>query len=348
MTTLGLWDRLRHALGHYPSTAREWAVRVQSADVARHELLALDEWLKADPRNAEDYARVNKIAHLGLKLRDYPQERARLAGYAKLRSPSPLGEGRGEGRASGRRWRLVTAGAAAGVVVALAVLLASDLSALSGRYAAGRGEQRQVVLEDGSRIVVNTDSEVAVRFHEFERSVQLVRGEAFFEVAKDAARPFVVRTGSAEVRAVGTKFSVRRNDSDTEVVVTEGRVRVVREGKSDNQAPAASPIELVPGNLVHVSSTAPTAQIAVVDVARATAWTAGNVEFEEATLAEVIRDVNRYTTKEFVIADPSLAEIRVTGRFRVGDVESVKFALQNRFDIDAAEEKGLIRLSRSR
>src|SRR5260221_262688 len=253
MTTLGLWDRLRHALGHYPSTAREWAVRVQSADVARHELLALDEWLKADPRNAEDYARVNKIAHLGLKLRDYPQERARLTGYAKLRTEAGFDS---ERLRRGRRWRLVTAGAAAGVVVALAVLLASDLSALSGRYAAGRGEQRQVVLEDGSRIVVNTDSEVAVRFHEFERSVQLVRGEAFFEVAKDAARPFVVRTGRAEVRAVGTKFSVRRNDSDTEVVVTEGRVRVVREGKSDNQTPPASPIQLVPGNLVHVSATA--------------------------------------------------------------------------------------------
>ena len=346
MSTVGSWDRLRHALGHYPSPAREWAVRVQSADVARHELLALDEWLKADPRNAEDYARVNKIAHLGLKLRDYPQERARLTGYAKLRSPSPLGECRGDGRTWG--WGLLTAGAAAGVVVALAVLLASDLSALSGHYTSGRGEQRQVTLEDGSRIVVNTDSEVAVRFHDFERSVQLVRGEAFFEVAKDAARPFVVRTGSAEVRAVGTKFSVRQNASETEVVVTEGKVRVVREGKSATENIAAPPIELVPGNLARVSATEPTAQVAIVDVARATAWIAGNVEFEEATLAEVIRDVNRYTTREFVIADPSLAEIRLTGRFRVGDVESVKFALRDRFDITATEEDGRIRLYRSR
>lgn len=345
MSTLGIWDRLRHALGHYPNTAREWAVRVQSADVARHELLALDEWLKADPRNAEDYARVNKIAHLGLKLRDYPQERARLTGYAKLRNEADFGSARSR---RGRRWRLATAGAAAGVVLALAVLLAPDISTLSGHYAAGRGEQRQVTLEDGSRIVVNTDSEVAVRFHEFERSVQLVRGEAFFEVAKDAARPFVVRTGSAEVRAVGTKFSVRQNASETEVVVTEGKVRVVREGKSATENIAAPPIELVPGNLARVSATEPTAQVAMVDVARATAWTAGNVEFEEATLADVIRDVNRYTTREFVIADPSLAEIRLSGRFRVGDVESVKFALRDRFDISAAEEKGLIRLSRSR
>src|SRR5258707_15707396 len=118
MTTLGLWDRLRHALGHYPSTAREWAVRVQSADVARHELLALDEWLKADPRNAEDYAKVNKIAHLGLRLRDYPLERVRLKGYAKLRSHAIPANAAGISRGD---WglRLSTGGAALGIVAIL-------------------------------------------------------------------------------------------------------------------------------------------------------------------------------------------------------------------------------------
>ncbi len=345
MSTSSIWDRLRHALGHYPSTAREWAVRVQSRDVARHELLALDEWLKADPRHAEDYARVNKIAHLGLQLRDYPQERARLRGYAKLRN--------GAASVSTKvHWswgaRFAAGGAVAAVVAILVVLMVPDLTFSSNRYVAGRGEQRQVALADGSRMFVNTDSDVAVHFRENERSIELIRGEAFFEVAKDPARPFVVRAGIAEVRAVGTKFSVRRGATDTEVVVTEGRVQVLRDLGTGAADASPAPIELVPGNVVHVSAATPVAQVDVINVARATAWTAGSVEFEEEALADVIRDVNRYTSKEFVIADPALNEIRLTGRFRVGDMESVKFALKDRFDIAVVEDQSQIRLSRSR
>jgi transmembrane sensor len=113
-------------------------------------------------------------------------------------------------------------------------------------------------------------------------------------------------------------------------------------------AAISSPIELEPGNRALVGSAQSAPQVALVDSARANAWTTGNVEFDEATLEEVIRDVNRYTAKEFVIADPDLADIRLTGRFRLGDAESVKFALGHRFNIAATEDKDVIRLSRAR
>jgi transmembrane sensor len=345
MNATTIWTRLRHVLGSYPTTAREWAVRVQSSDVTRRELLALDSWLKADPRNAEAYARVNKISHLGLMLRDYPEERSRLRGYSKLReSVAPY---RPRNLA---QWHWATAGGAAafGAIAALSFLLAPAFFTSSIEYASGRGEQRQVALADGSRMLVNTESEVRVDFTGRERAIELARGEAFFEVAKDATRPFVVRTASAEVRAIGTKFTVRRLDSDTEVIVTEGRVQVRRDGKTTSSAAATQPVAVVPGHLARVGSTSQPVQVASIDAARATAWTVGNVEFEEATLAEVIRDVNRYAAREFLIDDPSLADIRLTGRFRLGDIESVKFALRDRFDIAATEDKGVIRLSRVR
>lgn len=352
MSALNFWDRLRHALGYYPSTARDWAVRVQSEDVTRQELLALDEWLKADPRNAEAYARVNKIAHLGLMLRDYPQERSRLNMYASP-SPSRMSEGgAGDIRRPlftfrGNLWggRLAATAASVAILLGVALLLVPDLSPWSNRYVAGKGEQRQVALADGSRMLVNTDSEVKVRYGDAERAIELVRGEAYFEVAKDSTRPFVVRTDGALVRAIGTKFTVRHVGSETEVVVTEGRVEVLRDSPTSPPS-ASSAISLQPGNRVLVSSSQPAAQVALVDTVRATAWTNGRVEFEEATLADVIRDVNRYTAREFVIADPALAEIRLTGRFRVGDVESVKFALRDRFGIVAVEEKDQIRLGK--
>src|SRR5690242_9655278 len=132
MSATTVWTRLRHALGSYPTTARDWAVRVQSSDVTRRELLALDEWLKADPKNAEAYARVNKISHLGLMLRDHPNERARLCGYAKLRAaesascPTPANMTRvTPAKVAAQlpaRWAL--AGAAAAIITAVALGLA--------------------------------------------------------------------------------------------------------------------------------------------------------------------------------------------------------------------------------
>ena len=352
MSTRGLWGRLRQALGHYPSTADEWAVRVQCPDVTRQEFVALDEWLKADPRNAEDYARVNKIAHLGLKLRDHPEARARLFDYP-VPQPAPAAAAKDWnspfvwGRGSWWGARTIAGIASACLVVFVAIALVPELSPFSPRYASGRGEQRQVTLPDGSRMTVNTDSEVRVSFDERERNLDLLRGEAYFEVTKDPARPFVVRAGLAHVRAVGTKFSVRRDVNATEVVVTEGKVQVVREGAASMVGPDSGPIVLTPGDSAKIVAAEPAVQVASIDVARATAWTAGNVEFDEATLADVIRDVNRYTSKEFVIDDPSLNEIRLSGRFRVGDIESVKSALKNRFEIVPFDDGNVIRLSRA-
>ncbi|MEJ1965673.1 MAG: FecR domain-containing protein [Gammaproteobacteria bacterium] len=342
MNTQSVWKQLRHVLGGYPSTAAEWAVRAQCPDVTRQELLVLDQWLKADPRNADAYAEVNKLGYLGRQLREHSEELLRLNGYQRQRAA----ERQNRGAAATHRSGLAVAVAGGGALLALSIL-AGLFWYWSGRYSVGHGEQQRVALSDGSNIVVNTDSEVKVRYDEHARTVALSRGEAFFEVAKDAARPFIVRTADLEVRAVGTKFSVRRTESDTQVVVTEGRVRISRPGRGQGQGGAVSnPVELAANGLVRVRRDVQIPPPVSVDAEAATRWTSGTVQFDDERLSTVLQEVNRYTAKPFVIADLALADIRLSGRFRVGDMESVKFALTNRFDIVAREDAEEIRLSR--
>lgn len=344
MSATTLWTRLRHALGAYPTNARDWTVRVMSSDVSRRELLALCEWLKADPRNAEAFARMNKVSHVGLMFRDHPEERSRVRAYAKLNVSEAVTRG------SQPQWRWALAGGAAlASFLGTAVFFLVPLFVNSPtEYVSGRGEQRQVALADGSRMIVNAVSRVSVHFNDRERAISLDHGEAFFDVAKEVSRPFIVRTRGAEVRAVGTKFSVRRINGETEVVVTHGIVQVVRGGSAGATAKHAVPVQVVPGHVARVAPTPETIQVAAIDPEQATAWTSGIVVFQEVTLAEAIRDLNRYAMKQFIIDDPALRGIRFSGRFHVGDVESVKFALSNRFQVIAVEDGSNIRLSRER
>jgi transmembrane sensor len=338
MSTRSFWNHLRHALGGYPTTAADWAVRVQSADVTRDELLVLDSWLKADPKNADAYARVAKVGHLAMRLREHREEVARLAGYQRLRVAERAQRASRQPRRS--IWSYVAA-ACLIVVLLVTFLLRSPPDNV---YVAKHGEQRNVTLADGSHMLVNTESEARVRFDRKVRVVELPRGEAFFEVTKIPSRPFIVRAGNIEVRAVGTKFSVRRDAREVRVVVTEGRVRVSRmEGSAGSQ-------DLSPGHALSVPAAGQTLvpeQLAV-NAERETAWASGTVEFENAPLAQVVRELNRYTTKPFVVADPALEEIHLSGRFKVGDMESVQFALKDRFGIEAVNGPQAVTLTGGR
>lgn len=314
-----------------PASAEQWAVRAQSADLSHAEQRAFDAWLKADPRNAEAYARCNKVGHLASRLGEHTDLLRSLPAYQALR--------RTRMRAPRSTSALVVVGAAcAGALAVLIVtLLPHMLDRGSDTIVTAHGEQRQVPLSDGSRVAVNTGSELTIAFSSRERRVELKHGEAFFEVSRDPGRPFVVKAGRSEVRVVGTKFGVRYNGDRTEVVVTEGKVKVI----ADTSAPAApgmtSPIELLPGNALEVDRESERVKVAVLDTERATSWRSGTIEFDESSLAEVIAEVNRYTTKQFVIEDERLKSIRLSGHFRIGDANSVKFALEEAFRIQAVE-----------
>jgi transmembrane sensor len=187
---------------------------------------------------------------------------------------------------------------------------------------------------------LNTDSKAQVGFSETERRIVLERGEAYFEVVRDARRPFIVAAGASEIRVTGTKFTVRRDADSTAVTVTEGSVLV---------APIAGkpPVKLQLGDKAILSESQPRpVKIAKVDPERANAWLDGYLDFDDAPLASVIAEVNRYAAKPIMLEDQSLAAVHLSARFRVGDVEALKFALKDRLGVQAVDDGGRVLLRR--
>ena len=209
-------------------------------------------------------------------------------------------------------------------------------------YSTPIGVTAAVPLSDGSKITLNTDSEIRVAVTETERRVNLEQGEAFFEVAKDPKRPFVVRAGNKIITAVGTQFSVRRDHDDVRVVVTEGKVRV--EHASGGSVPSA---QVSAGGVASTHH----AKVAVQERPLAEAqellsWRSGYVVFHENTLADVVAEFNRYNTRKFVIQDPDVAGITISGNFRSTNVDSFAQLLEDGFPVSVDRQGDRIVLTK--
>ncbi len=221
------------------------------------------------------------------------------------------------------------------------------------------GAFQKLDLPDGSVALLNTDSAIATTFTATERRVQIVRGEVFFTVTKDPARPFIVTAGPVAVRAVGTAFNVRQRAAAVEVLVTEGRVRVddSRAGHSllpAAAAPSAGPPLLVAGERAVVplapagSAPATVEPVAAAAAQRALAWQERRLEFDAVPLAEVVREFNRYNRQQLVIADPALAAKHFSGTFRADGYESLVRLLETDFGVSANRGSNEIVLRRGR
>jgi transmembrane sensor len=181
--------------------------------------------------------------------------------------------------------------------------------------------------------------------------VDLVRGQAFFQVNKDAVRPFIVRTGEADVRAVGTQFDVYRSRGGAIVTVVEGRVAVTQASgggvQMSGQKAMAEPLYLVAGEQVTVGAEKVPHPVHT-DVATATAWTERKLVFEGAALGHVVEEFNRYNVRRVVIADPELEEVHVRGAFAANNPQRLVEFLQQRFSLTIEETQEEIRISLKR
>lgn len=195
------------------------------------------------------------------------------------------------------------------------------------------GERRLLALADGSKVTLNTASTVELAFTDKVRRVRLVRGEALFEVAHDASRPFLVDAGAARFRALGTAFNVRLRPDLVELTVTQGVVGVVAEdGRVDR--PVAAKIAAGGGAVVRSGAVAPTA-LDDQHLRQRTSWQAGVLEFDGESLAQVVGEFNRYRQQPIVIGDPRLEAVRIGGRFEVGEADKFLSALTSSFPIEA-------------
>jgi transmembrane sensor len=201
------------------------------------------------------------------------------------------------------------------------------------------GSVTSIALRDGSRVTLNTASRVHVSLNESERHVELEAGEAFFEVAHDATRPFVVTAGTRRIIAVGTRFSVRMEGDEVRVVVTEGKVRFERDENAGAEL-------LVAGQTAHSTRNAILVQEKTAhDAETALSWRSGYLTFDETTLADAVAEFNRYTERKIRIADPKLAAIRINGKFRSSNADEFVELLRSGFGIHAEETADIIRLS---
>jgi len=234
-----------------------------------------------------------------------------------------------------------------------------------GLYTTDIGEQRSITLDDGSTVELNAKSRIRVRFTDQARDVDLIAGQALFHVATDNARAFVVRSGEAHVRAVGTEFDVYRRRSGTTVSVIEGQVAVSLNDSSAGsrafpETPGAGTARsLPPSNAVRASTrllvsageqVVVTAQSAArlrpADVAIATAWTQRQIVFQGTPLGDVVEEFNRYNRKQMVIDDETLRPIRVSGVFSSTEPASLLRFLREQVQLAVTERDGTLEISR--
>jgi transmembrane sensor len=226
---------------------------------------------------------------------------------------------------------------------ALAATILVMLGAVLGWYSLGRGtntystaigSMEVVPLADGSRITLNTDSAMRVELSPTERRVRLDRGEAFFEVAKDPTRRFVVHAGDKRIVAVGTKFSVFNSDGAVRVVVTEGLVEVT----TADSAIAVPVTSVSAGSIAQAGSAGVVVQkLSVAEAESSLSWRSGYIALRDTPLAEAVAEFNRYNEKQIVIADPELADLRVGGNVRTTNVVAFVHVLERGFPVRATD-----------
>lgn len=302
--------------------ASVWQVRLDEAP--EHDASAFESWLQASPLNQWAWTQVaDSAAVLKEHAELLPLRRAALARAERAR----------RSREAPALW-LPKLAAAALLFIMLGAGALGGLQLLAQQpqvYATEFGERRSIELEDGSRLTLDSATEVGVRFTDDTRRLELRRGQARFDVAHDPVRPFVVQAHDRIVVAVGTAFNIDVNGPGIVVTMIEGRVRVLNR---DAPARGAPELTLVAGQQLSDAARLPPS-VEVADVNRATAWERGQLDFANETLGSVVARMNRYTRDDIVVPDRDVAALRISGVVNTGDADSFTDLVTHYLPVDA-------------
>jgi transmembrane sensor len=341
------------------ATASEWILR-REAGLEGTADRALSDWLAADARHAESFARHEQAWVL--------LNRPRAAGRAQEMA------GALEGRAKRRlRRRLnITASLAlmllvAGIIWRAQPVATPTLATASSSAVVLLPQKR--TLPDGSIVELKAGAEITIEYTARRRGVTLRRGEALFQVTSDASRPFVVTAAGIAVRAVGTEFLVQLGAAAVDVVVTEGQIAVEHEetempgiaadtGNSSNKSGSSSefrpPLKALvdAGNRVTVDLATKTSlpqpiAITPAEVADRLAWRAPRLEFADVPLAEAIALINRHSSVRLIVDDAVLAKTPVNGIFRADNTDALIHLLEESFGVKAKRTGDTVTLRRA-
>ena len=326
--------------------AADWHVRLLDPNLSDDINAEFQQWLALSPTHVAEFlafANLSKqfarVHHPTLVVEELIKAAAVDPGPSNvvpLQAYAPL-----VSRKRAPRWHLLTivgAVLASGGFIGISGWLAFDIWLNPAHVKTAIGEQRNVELADGTLLQLNTNSEVRIDLQDRRRDVKLLRGEARFTVARDPARPFIVTTPQANVRALGTIFNVQTSAGMTDVAVLEGHVKV--------STRAVAPPERVLQRGQHAAVT----QLGHIlpDTGRPIDWARGwpnrRLLVREEALKTVIAEINRYNTRQIVIRDPAVGEKRLSGTFAANDVESVILYLARYRNIHVLKTKDRIYL----
>jgi transmembrane sensor len=333
-------------LAHVPSAAAcaeasAWIARLHGENRTAKVEAGFKRWLAASAEHRLAFEIVNDI----------------WVGVERLPKPSTPAFVRWPRAGLVLTWQRALAASAVLAVVAIGVTLHYRDPGLATRV----GEQRNLSLEDGTRISLNTASRIHVHYDRVARRVELDEGEAFFEVAKRPGWPFIVTAGGKQVVALGTAFLVRRDEQEVAVTLVEGKVTVSESGETSpsqpnhNAASATGPatplhqkprdaFALSPGQrLTFVARELPKLDRPALE--KVTAWQRGQVILDHTPLKDAVAEMNRYSDRELKIEEPEAERAQVTGIFRIGDSADFAQAVAETYRLKVVDHGGEIVIS---
>lgn len=320
-------------------SAAEWLARRDAPGWSETQQQELDAWLTQSVAHRIAYLRLSSVWQRADRL-----GALRPAAVPAAALPGPASAPR-------RQWltRLPLQNFAAGLTMVVALCAVwigwrglQDGGEPGDAYSTAVGAHESLTLADGSRLVLNTDTRLRAAVGTSGRTVWLDRGEAYFSIAHDAGRPFVVLVGDRRITVLGTRFSVRRRADQVDVVVEEGRVQVEPQLARAHTAPTVvtrNQAVVSRADNVLVVSKAP------AQISNELSWRQGKLVFDQMTLAEAAAEFNRYNRKKLVIDDAALASVRIGGSFDTGNVVGFAALMQQSFGVVVHDTGNEIRIS---
>jgi len=327
--------------------AAQWHAMLGRTDFTTQDSIDFKHWLEKDPEHELAYSQCLLVAEMTAGLiedEDIKHEVDRLV--------SPL-----ENR---KKFILLQPQCLMKIAIALILTIGLSLAinnSYTKSYTTEVGEQRLVRLNDGSSVLLNTDTKISVRYQKGIRSITLNHGEAYFTVAKNPSRPFEVTAGTSLTRALGTQFSVAliqplaihkieidKDYNQVAIAVTEGIVEV--EANTDKQQQVIAKLSV--GDAITFSDQKLTniPKVSPANIKRINAWQQRKIYFNNNTLAEAIAEYNRYSPTKFYILDKELEPEKISGLFNVGDIDAFIYSLEKLLSIEVVINNQRIFLTR--
>lgn len=295
--------------------ASVWMARLDAGQVDQREF---DAWRDADPRRAAAFA---EVAHTWNRL-------GVLRGHVETTQPEPQASPHLSRRA------MLQAASVVGIAAVGTGLFAPRVFARN-RASTGVGERRSLVLADGSRMELNTDTVVTWRLQRDLRKVWLERGQAALSVADDHARPFVLSASRIDTQLSPGQFDARLRDGTLDLTILSGRAQP--QGRAAMEA-AGGPRDVTgPSSLLITPARIVDRPLSDADVNITTSWRRGEIVFDGEPLATAVQEYNRYLTRKLVIGDRNLASLRLGGRFMTSNPDGFLTALNQAFGVRAVD-----------